>query len=591
MIQIVDRAINYFTSGEAKDDLLDALILPLLRPSPLLAIPFAVGGCAPHAPGAGSTFAGRTEDSYVAPDPDAMITMPMGQFVIVDNGDGVYHQNDPSDFVLLKDGSMASMNHPDVKAYLKGIGIDEQPIFGLKLKNLSDYIAAFEISLPAIRDAQDEATIKQSYEELEDAARGIGAYIDVGSTLYERIIEVVGRNGCYIPLFSAEGSSANGYVESMDAALEGAQSCFSSNGGVGDLESRIGVIRMDGFKNAISGVTASKSNNGYIDSMDESLAKIEKLAKEDGILSALAGDLFKSRQTGYLAAIKGVYTNQGRNGYLESANEKLIHIMELSKGTEMFDDVDEKFWETFKESCLAANDGIMNNQGRNGYIDSMDEKLEKVKEVIAEMGDSARKLGLKIPDSLTEEVNKALHDTRVKSYLIAINSIFSNQGRNGYIDSATEKMTHILEVSKEYGAFGDISDKFWSTTQDNCFAAIEGAFNGSGRNGYYESMDEKLDNVQENFDAVSKTARGLRLETPSATSAAVRAKIRGSRIDSYMVAIKNVSNGSARHGYVDSTREKLAEIEKSAKQYGIWDDIKDEVASTIELCEKNARRS
>jgi len=123
----------------------------------------------------------------------------------------------------------------------------------------------------------------------------------------------------------------------------------------------------------------------------------------------------------------------------------------------------------------------------------------------------------------------------------------------------------------------DLGPELFKTKRAGYLTAISIVENGDAKGGYVNDFNRSLDHILEK----AKECGILSV---------IEADVRRVRVAGHMAAIGKIARGDAAGGYVDDMNKSLGHIEQTAKQYSIFDDVKDEIQKTRNIGLANSKK-
>jgi hypothetical protein len=489
----------------------------------------------------------------------------VGNYHLVDNGDGVYRTNDPRDHFENAAGVTVSAKDPALEAYLNSIGLDSKAMDGVRVKELGEYIAVLGPKLMEIKNASDENAVRESYKELSEAANKAGVTFDLGSPLYNRVMATTGSMGCYIPLYLAESHARYGRLDPMNSALTSAQMCASSKSLADqDFPGMISQTKLDGYLSALKSVANSDARYGRIDDMNKTIAVIEASAEKNGILDTIKSKIQETRLIGFNSAIRSVADSDARYGRVADMNKTLNEISAEAKRVNFLPQVADNIRKTRIAGYLSAIKSISDSDARYGRIDDMNKTLASIET-------TAR------AHNVFKAIWNDFYAARLRGYRSAIQNVADSDARYGRVNDMNAVLSHIVKTATDVGIISAISKEVLSVRVAGYNSAIESISRSDARYGRLNDMNAALDDY-------------VRTSKQTGAITHIQGNLYKVRVAGYKSAIKSIARSDARYGRIADMEKALGEIEKTAKAYNIYDAIKDDIEATKKIGYKNARK-
>lgn len=190
-----------------------------------------------------------------------------------------------------------------------------------------------------------------------------------------------------------------------------------------------------------------------------------------------------------------------------------------------------------------------------GYVDGANSGLDDI---------LAKAKGCGMSGAIEAEVRRM----RVEAYMTAIRQVANGAAARGYVYGINERFKELEESAAKYQLLPDIEAELTKTKKDGYFKAILDAEVDFARKGYLTPANDTLDYLLEKAKECG-------------IQAAIEGEVRRVRVMGHMAAIRDVAKGMS---------GMLALIEQSARRYGIFDDVKDEIQRARALGNANSRK-
>ncbi|MFA5812732.1 MAG: hypothetical protein WC956_10455, partial [bacterium] len=238
---------------------------------------------------------------------DGGIRLPMGEFVLVDDGDGIFSNDNSKDIWVRNDRSSVSKTDPKLQEYLRSIGIDSGRMQGIQVMPLSEYLKVFKNKTEEMGSTRDTATVWAAYQQIVNAAAAAGIQNASGSPLYQRALEAAGQFGCYIPLNIADEFSRTGALADMELEIDAAATCAKDKKLKDQtFAPRLLEIRTQGLKQAARKLAESSWTLETLGDINKKMLSMSDVAKKNNIQDAVKEDFMSVLRAGYGSVISGI---------------------------------------------------------------------------------------------------------------------------------------------------------------------------------------------------------------------------------------------------------------------------------------------
>lgn len=393
----------------------------------------------------------------------------------IDDGDGIFHNDNPNDGLELEDGTRIREIHPRAMAILKKLDI--ATFHGKPIVPLSYFCLRYEELLPAMKKAKKVSDLMMPYIELRNAALEAGIQMEPWPSesgdghFYKRIQAAIGGMECYLFIGYAQRFINNGSVEGAIQYLARAEACATHH----DIPKKkiapvIDKLMEAGRKKEIDIILVRTENflekpdsswEGIVRVITTNTKKAEELAKKYG-LSSFAADRIDALRT----TICKLEVNT-RMGRIESAAKRasfdaipndiaeLLALPDtedpsLSKTYKKIIESDESnarmkaIGEALNQGVTAKIEGLLaqaRSYASSGMIDRVEEKLVEAENLAK---------GIK----QVEEYSESISEIRKKAYLTETLRILKHLETNftrldkGYMQ---EKVKQVEAIAKKGG--------------------------------------------------------------------------------------------------------------------------------------------
>ncbi len=421
------------------------LISPIV---PVLLVVGSISGCSANQRSAVSPFYGQNDPS------DTARRISLGDYSVVDDGDGVYTPDSPADRWVSAAGDPVEKTDAELVAFLDRLGIGAESLKApVGIPVLNHYVTTFREQIEEIKRAEDDAAILAHYETIGEAAAAAGVAIGIDTPLMAQVMKAAGEKGCMLPLRMAVTPAVEGDRDGMFTLLGAAGMCVDelpvSDAEKKKVQTRMqeqqqSVVRMN-LEARLEQIEAREAAAGDIERTVEMMKTIEKDAKQIGIFTELqvkaasifltcldnAFEVARVRDDAMDALHKGDDTVLvGALG--EVAKRLRDALPEMGSNSE----VDDRLRNALDRSYMQAIGWLKNEEWTSETLSDLDTHLSALEK-------SARKWGILTPTLLGE-----MKAARVEACKTAIRLVEGEFTANHDAKSAQAKLAAIEKMAK-----------------------------------------------------------------------------------------------------------------------------------------------